>query len=92
MSTITPQMSTMNYYVALVADATGRYAHVYGKYIAWDEFCDELEEAGCEVIEDQSDDYVTDNTNNKVVFSKLAANAVWTLQELIDAPGFTPFA
>jgi len=90
MSTITPEMSTMNHYVALVADATGRYAHVYGKYMTWDEFCDELEEAGCEVVEDQSNDYVTDN---KVVFwRELAANAVYTLQELIDAPGFTPFA
>jgi len=89
MSTITPQMSTMNHYVALVADATGRYAHVYGKYMTWHEFCDELEEAGCEVIEDQSNEYVTDN---KVVFSELAADAVCTLQELIDAPGFTPFA
>jgi len=89
MSTITPEMNTMNHYVALVADATGRYAHVYGKHMAWDEFCDELEEAGCEVIEDQSDEYVTDN---KVVFSELAADAVCTLQELIDAPGFTPFA
>jgi len=89
MSTITPQMSTMNHYVALVADATGKYAHVYGKYMTWHEFCDELEEAGCEVVENQSDEYVTDN---KVVFSELAANAVCTLQELIDAPGFTPFA
>jgi len=89
MSTITPEMSTMNHYVALVADATGRYAHVYGKYMTWHEFCDELEEAGCEVVEDQSDEYVTDN---KVVFSELAADAVCTLQELIDAPGFTPFA
>jgi hypothetical protein len=89
MSTTTPEMSTMNHYVALVADATGRYAHVYGKHMTWHEFCDELEEAGCEVIENQSDEYVTDN---KVVFSELAADAVCTLQELIDAPGFTPFA
>jgi hypothetical protein len=89
MSTITPQMSTMNHYVALVADATGKYAHVYGKYMTWHEFCDELEEAGCEVVEDQSYEYVTDN---KVVFSELATDAVCTLQELIDAPGFTPFA
>jgi hypothetical protein len=89
MSTITPEMSTMNHYVALVADATGRYAHVYGKYMTWHEFCNELEEAGCEVVEDQSYEYITDN---KVVFSELAADAVCTLQELIDAPGFTPFA
>lgn len=88
MSTTTSGISKMNHYVALVADATGRYAHVYGKHMTWDEFCDELESAGCETIEDQSDDYVTDN---KVVFSELAANAVCTLQELIDAPGFTPF-
>ena len=47
----------MQSYVALVADMTGRYAHVYGTAIDWPSFTDQLEEVGCEVIENQTDDY-----------------------------------
>lgn len=43
--------------VALVADATGRYAHVWGNARTWDQFVNQLEDAGCEVIEDQSQDW-----------------------------------
>jgi len=46
-------------YVALVADATGRYAHVYGNTNSWDQFLDQLEDVGCEVVEDQTSDYET---------------------------------
>lgn len=44
-------------YVALVADHTGRYAHVYGNANSWHQFIDQLEDIGCEVIENQTDDY-----------------------------------
>jgi len=44
-------------YVALVADSTGRYAHVYGNANSWSNFIDQLEDIGCEVIENQTDDY-----------------------------------
>jgi hypothetical protein len=44
-------------YVALIADATGRYAHVYGNANSWSQFIDELEDVGCEVIENQTEDY-----------------------------------
>jgi len=47
----------MQSYVALVADMTGRYAHVYGSAVNWSSFVDQLEEVGCEVIENQTDDY-----------------------------------
>ena len=43
--------------VALVADRTGRYAHVWGEPRTWSDFVDQLEDAGCEVIEDQSEDW-----------------------------------
>ena len=43
--------------VALVTDRTGRYAHVWGEPRTWDQFVDQLEDAGCEVIEDQSIDW-----------------------------------
>lgn len=44
-------------YVALIADATGRFAHVYGNANSWSQFIDELEDVGCEVIENQTEDY-----------------------------------
>jgi hypothetical protein len=51
-----PETKPMTY-VALIADATGRYAHVYGNTNSWDQFVDQLEDAGCEVVEDQTSDY-----------------------------------
>ena len=47
----------MNTYVALVADVTGRYCHVYGSANTWHNYVDQLEELGCEVVENQTDDY-----------------------------------
>ena len=47
----------MTHYVALVSDLTGRYANVLVQANTWDQAIDQLEDAGCEVIEDQSEDY-----------------------------------
>ena len=47
----------MNTYVALIADLTGRYCHVYGTANTWHNLVDQLEDLGAEVIEDQTDDY-----------------------------------
>jgi len=47
----------MNTYVALIADVTGRYCHVYGTANTWHNYCDQLEDLGCEVVENQTDDY-----------------------------------
>ena len=47
----------MELYIALIADRTGRYAHVWGSAPTWSQFHDQLEDAGCEVIEDQSEDW-----------------------------------
>ena len=47
----------MNTYVALIADVTGRYCHVYGTANTWHNLVDQLEDLGAEVIEDQTDDY-----------------------------------
>ena len=44
-------------YVALITDATGRYAHVYGNANSWSQFVDELEDVGCEVVENQTTEY-----------------------------------
>jgi hypothetical protein len=47
----------MTHYVALVTDLTGRYANVLVQANTWDQAIDQLEDAGCEVIENQSEDY-----------------------------------
>ena len=47
----------MNTYVALIADVTRRYCHVYGTANTWHNLVDQLEDLGAEVIEDQTDDY-----------------------------------
>ena len=54
-----PETQPMTY-VALVADYTGRYAHVYGNANSWANYIDQLEDIGCEVIENQTDDYEID--------------------------------
>jgi len=51
-----PQTQPMTY-VALVTDYTGRYAHVYGNANSWVNYLNQLEDIGCEVIENQTDDY-----------------------------------
>jgi len=52
--------ATGRLYVALCADATGRYAHIVVTADSWSHAVDQLEDAGAEVIEDQSEDYEPD--------------------------------
>lgn len=47
----------MGIQVALVADRSGRYAHVWSDLRTWNQFVDHLEDIGFEVIEDQSEDW-----------------------------------
>ena len=47
----------MGLHIALIADRTGRYAHVCGTARTWNQFVDQLEDIGCEVIENQTDDW-----------------------------------
>ena len=54
---LTQDATLMTHYVALIADATGRYAHVYVPGRTWSTVIDQLEDIGCEVIEDQTSDY-----------------------------------
>jgi len=51
-----PETQPMTY-VALVADSTGRYAYVYGNANSWDNYIDQLEDIGCEVIENQTSEW-----------------------------------
>ena len=47
----------MAIHIALIVDATGRYAYVWGEASSWDDFIDQLEELGAEVIEEQTSDW-----------------------------------
>lgn len=47
----------MAHFVFLVADLTGRYAHVYLQAPTKVNAIHQLEDVGCEVIEDQTDDF-----------------------------------
>jgi hypothetical protein len=69
----------MQTYVALIADAAGRYGHVYGTAIDWPSFVDQLEEVGVEVVEDQTSDYDDIDT---LSIDDMHENGVVTIQEL----------
>jgi len=47
----------MKLHIALIADTRGYYGHVYGKANSWNEFLNQLEDLGVEVIENQTDNY-----------------------------------
>lgn len=57
MTTIEEPAATRSLFVALCADATGRYAHIATTANDWNHAVDQLEDAGAEVIEDQSENY-----------------------------------
>lgn len=44
----------MALHIALIVDSTGRYAHVYGEARTFNRFIDQLEDIGCEVVENQT--------------------------------------
>jgi hypothetical protein len=71
----------MQTYVALVVDMTGRYAWVCGTAIDWERFADQLEEVGCEVIENQTDDY--DDCIHELTIDDMHEYGIVTVQELI---------
>lgn len=53
---ILPETKPMTY-VALIVDAWSRYTHVYGNANSWDSFSDQLEDIGCEVVENQTNEW-----------------------------------
>lgn len=75
----------MSTYVALIADCTGRYAHVYGNANNWVNFHDQLEDVGCEVIENQTTDYEDDLTPEA-----LEENEVMSITHLLKHSDFVP--
>ena len=77
--------TAMSHYVALVADATGRYATVYVPGRTWSNVIDQLEDIGCEVIEDQTDDYELSDFNDKESMKEVG---LWTISDLVSKSNF----
>lgn len=78
----------MNTYVALVSDYTGRYAHVYGNADNWGNYCDQLEDIGCEVIENQTDDYEDSLSQLDEQAKELD---IVSITKLVDDTDFVPY-
>ena len=77
-----PETQPMTY-VALVADQTGRYAHVYGNSNSWKSFTDQLEDIGCEVIENMTNEWDGDEEAIK--------EDCIHISKLIEDTDFVPF-
>jgi hypothetical protein len=75
----------MTNYVALVADATGRYAFVWVEAESWNKAIDQLEDVGCEVIEDQTTDYESEDFESPETMRELG---VCTISELVNSTDF----
>ena len=83
-----PEAQPMTY-VALVVDQTGRYAHVYGNANSWDNYVDQLEDIGCEVVENQTDDYEIDPSENLSEYMRECDVA--HIDSLLKDTDFKPF-
>jgi anaerobic ribonucleoside-triphosphate reductase len=77
----------MEQYVALIADQTGRYGWVYVKANNWDTAVDQLEDLGCEVVENQSVDYDFKDLQTKE--DRLEVDVV-DIADLIKQTDFVP--
>lgn len=82
-----PETQPMTY-VALITDYTGRYAHVYGNANSWSNYVDQLEDIGCEVIENQTDDYEIDSSENLDEYMK--EYGVAPIASLLNETDFIP--
>jgi hypothetical protein len=72
-------------YVALIVDATGRYAFVLVEAESWDKAIDQLEDVGCEVVEDQTMEYEPEDFKSPETMKELG---VCTISELINSTDF----
>jgi hypothetical protein len=72
-------------YVALVADRAGRYAHVWGEAKTWGLFHDQLEDVGCEVIENQTYEWYG-CTKEEVAEDCLSVHQLLTHSDFVPHP------
>jgi threonine dehydratase len=80
--------TTMSHYVALVADAAGRYATVYVPGRTWSNVVDQLEDIGCEVIENQTDDYEAEDFKDEQSMEEVG---LWTISTLRSKSNFVAY-
>ena len=80
--------TTMSHYVALVADATGRYATVCVPGRTWSSVVDQLEDIGCEVIENQTDDYEAEDFKDEESMKEVG---LWTISTLRSKSNFVAY-
>ena len=73
----------MQTHIALIADHCGHVAHVYGKAPTFGLFACQLEDIGCQVIEDQSSEW-HGCTNDEIEEDCLS------IQQLLVDSDFTP--
>ena len=73
----------MGLHIALIVDARQRYAHVYGEARTFNQFCDQLEDIGCEVVEDQTKDW------DDCDISQIAEDCV-SIQQLLTESDYVP--
>jgi hypothetical protein len=74
----------MPIHIALIVDASQRYAHVWGEAPSWDKFCDQLEDIGCEVVEEQTEDW--DGSTKE----EIAEDCV-SVHQLLTGTDFIPY-
>jgi len=73
----------MALHIALIADYTGRHSHVYGEARTFHQFLDQLEDIGCEVIEDQTEDWASCH------ISEIMEDCI-SVQQLLTESNFVP--
>jgi hypothetical protein len=80
-------MSFFNNYVALVVDARGRDANVLVKATNWGKAIEQLENVGCEVIENQTSEYDPEELVTTEMYEGLG---IITLEDLLQSTDFLP--
>lgn len=77
----------MDHYVALIADYRCQYATVYVFGANWDSVTDQLEDVGCEVVENQTIDY---DVEDFVSPAALEEAGLLTIDQLLNQSSFVP--
>lgn len=74
-------------FVALIVDAAARFANVHVPAQTWKEVIDILEDAGCEVVEDQTEEYDPEDLASAKALNKAG---VMTIDQLLHHSTFIP--
>lgn len=81
----------MNNYVALVTDATTAAALVHVQANSWHEVVNTLEDIGCAVVEDQTDDYDEEDFASPALLEEVDVLTLNQLKQLCSQCKFVPF-